>query len=222
MYPLVSVIVPTYQRPVRLRKALESIAAQTFKDFETIVINDGGEDVRDVINDFKRVHYINCKENRGLPAARNIGIKAAKSRFIAYLDDDDWFYPHHLATLASYALQHKARFVYSNADAVFHNGRVGIYVDREYDPEKIKQQNITPVCCVLHERSLIDKAGSFDESLPNHEDWDLWIRMSKYAEPIHIHETTCCIDRSRATMSSDINKMRKGFEFIRARYLETA
>ena len=222
MYPLVSVIVPTYQRPVRLRKALESIAAQTFKDFETIVINDGGEDVRNVINDFKRIRYIDYRDNRGLPAARNVGLVAAKSRFIAYLDDDDWFYPNHLTTLVSEIVLNKARFVYSNADAVFPNGKIRVYVDREYDPEKIKLQNITPVCCVLHDRKLIDEAGMFDESLPNHEDWDLWIRMSQYTDPFHVHETTCCIDRSRATMSSDINKMRKGFEFIKARYLETA
>lgn len=216
MTPLVSIIVPTYNRPVRLRRALESIDRQTYRNYEILVINDGGEDVAAVVSGFKKTAYVNLSENRGLPAARNAGLKASKGQWIAYLDDDDWFYPYHLDTLAKWTNQH--RFIYSNSDAIDWTGRIKIYMDVDPDPGNILSHNITPVCCVLHDRRLLDEVGMFDETLPNHEDWDLWIRMSKVTEMYHVRSSTCCIDRSRTTMGSNTDAMVKGMLFVKERY----
>lgn len=97
--PTVSVIVPTYNRPDRLRTALASLGAQTYQDFEIIVVNDAGCEVGSVIDacaDRHRIMTITHDRNRGLAAARNSGLRAAKGTYIAYLDDDDRYLPHHL------------------------------------------------------------------------------------------------------------------------------
>ena len=79
-----------------LKEALKSILAQTYQDFEIIVINDGGENVGDLIdslNQNNKIVYIENENKQGPSGARNTGLKAAKGRYIAYLDDDDLYYP---------------------------------------------------------------------------------------------------------------------------------
>ena len=100
--PLVSVIIPTYNRRQWLGGALESVLAQTHRNFEILVVNDGGADVGPVIetlNAAGRIRLINLPQKQGISAARNAGIRAAKGIYIAYLDDDDIFLPNHLKTL---------------------------------------------------------------------------------------------------------------------------
>src|SRR3972149_933183 len=93
-HPLVSVIVPTYNRPDTLKRTLESIAAQTYKRIEAIVVNDAGEDVSGVIDTFHdrlSIKYLVHGKNKGLAAVRNTAIKHATGQYIAYLDNDDIF-----------------------------------------------------------------------------------------------------------------------------------
>jgi len=99
---LVSVIVPTRNRPETLGEALQSIAAQTYSPIEVVVVNDGGRDVQDVISRYSSkcsLNYIPLENNKGRSAARNIAIRAARGHYVAYLDDDDLFFPDHLETL---------------------------------------------------------------------------------------------------------------------------
>lgn len=99
--PYFSVVIPVFNRSDVLAEALESVRSQTFQDFEVIVIDDGSSDnpckVIDRISD-PRIRFLR-QENKGGAAARNLGIEAAQSRFIAFLDSDDVFLPHHLQTM---------------------------------------------------------------------------------------------------------------------------
>ncbi|MDH5580139.1 MAG: glycosyltransferase, partial [Betaproteobacteria bacterium] len=134
--PKVSVIVPTYNRPDRLRTALESLAAQTFQDFEVIVVNDAGCEVGFVVAaciDRHRITTITHDRNRGLAAARNSGLRAAKGTYIAYLDDDDRYLPHHLETLVAYLDRHECRVVYTDAWRVQERQVEGVYVETGRD-----------------------------------------------------------------------------------------
>jgi GT2 family glycosyltransferase/SAM-dependent methyltransferase/Flp pilus assembly protein TadD len=187
--PKVSVIVPTYNRPDRLRMALESLAAQTFQDFEVIVINDAGCDVGSVIDACGVRHRITtiCHDrNRGLAAARNSGLRAAKGSYIAYLDDDDRYLPNHLETLVCYLDRGECRVAYTDAWRVHERMIDGVYVEiardvpysNEFSPADLLVSNYFPVLSVMHARQCMDEAGLFDESLFAHEDWDLWIRMA--------------------------------------------
>jgi len=214
--PRISIIVPTYNRPGLLERALNSIAQQKYKNYETIVVNDGGEDVAQIVDGFHRTRYINKPINQGLAAARNSGLRVANGDWIAYLDDDDLYYEWHLSTLAAYT--GKARVIYTDADVMWPTREKRRLMSIDFDSGYIMSRNITPVCCVLHDRWLIPEVGMFDETLPNHEDWDLWIRMSKVCDFLHVAETTCCIDRTRPTMSSDTEIMQRGMLFVKRRY----
>lgn len=187
--PMVSVIVPTLNRPDTLRHALESILQQTYRDFEIIVVNDAGTDVADVVRALDpdgRITYVRHGVNRNLAAARNSGIGVARGRYIAYLDDDDRYYPEHLETLVA-ALEHgEHRVAYTDALRVTQVKRDDRYAtvarDRPYshdfDRDRLLVLNCFPVLCVMHERACVDAVGGFDEALTSHEDWDLWVRMS--------------------------------------------
>lgn len=220
--PLVSIVIPTYNRPILLRRALESVQAQTYSSIEAVVVNDGGAPVEEVVAGFGRARLVNHAENRGLPAARNTGIANAAGAYLGYLDDDDWLYPEHVRVILDHLIAYDYRWGYSNTDSVWSNGRKRLYMDAEFHSLGIRHNNVTPVCCVLHERSLIDQVGWFDESLKNHEDWDLWIRFAEIAPALHIRQATCCIDRSRETMISNVDEMRAGRELIRERYKKGA
>ena len=90
--PDISVILPTHNRPHLLKEALTSLCEQQGSSFEVIVINDAGCDVTAVVNKFSSrldLRYVSLSQNRGLPAARNVGVRVARGRYLAYLDDDD-------------------------------------------------------------------------------------------------------------------------------------
>ena len=199
--PLVSVIVPTHNRPELLCDALRSILSQTLQDFEIIVVNDAGVDVGPWIRSLdepERIRLLRHPRNRGLAAARNTGLTAARGKYIAYLDDDDLFYPHHLATLVDAAETTGHAVVYSDGcQASYSEREGGTVVDRSvvhsggFEFQDLLVRNQIPVLCVLHRRSCIDKVGGFDESFATHEDWDMWIRLFYHHSHAHIAQTTC-------------------------------
>lgn len=214
--PLVTVILPTYNRRELLRRALASITEQTYRDIETIVVNDGGEPVLDIVSELPGAIYIDHARNRGLPAARNTSLRYASGQLIAYLDDDDYFYPDHIETLVD-TMQSGSEFAYTDAHLIEKYKEPRIYMSSDYDPEALRTVNQFPVCCVMHTRRLVQRSGDFDESLENHEDWDLWLRMAKFTDFVHIPQVTCAVDRSRPTMM-DSERHLEGYELVKARY----
>lgn len=217
--PLVSVIVPTFNRPMMLKNAIQSILNQTFQDFEVIVVNDAGEDVRSVVENLndKRIRYVSHSWNKGLAATRNTGLRNSKGKYIAYLDDDDVFLPNHLETLVRF-LDSNPEFEIAYTDAFrLHQSMVnGNYVtvredipySQDFDSVEILFGNYIPVLCILHHKTILDEIGLFDETLTTHEDWDLWIRMSRKYRFYHIKKVTCGFSwrEDGTTMSSSIRK----------------
>lgn len=200
--PLVSVIVPTYNRPDWLGETLKSILAQTYREFEIIVVNDAGSDVSHLIEPLNadgRIRLVTHDKNRGLAGARNTGVRNARGQYIAYLDDDDIFHPHHLAALVGHLQATGAAVVYSDAHRGTQRRQDGRYVvvertvpySHDWDRDKILVHNFVPVLCFLHLKECVEKAGWFDESLTTHEDWDLWMRMSRLFEFSHLKQVTC-------------------------------
>jgi glycosyltransferase involved in cell wall biosynthesis len=90
-HPKVSIVIPTYNRPKKLIRAVESVIEQTYTDWELIVVDDSSDvDAEETIPDDDRIRYIQHECNKGAPAARNTGIDASNGEFIALLDDDAW------------------------------------------------------------------------------------------------------------------------------------
>ena len=199
--PKVSVIVPTYNRPQMLIDAIQSILDQSYKNVEIVVINDCGTDVKEIVrglNIRNNIIYLNHHTNKGLAASRNTGIKAASGKYIAYLDDDDIYYPNHLETLVNVIEEGKYKVAYTDAYRAFQvleNGhyritRRDIPFSNDFDRDLLLIQNISPVNCFVHAKSCLDEVGLFDEDLHAHEDWDLWIRLSREYDFKHIRKVT--------------------------------
>ncbi len=200
-YPTVSVILPTYNRRILLDRAVRSVLAQTFQDFEIIVVNDGGDSPADwlaAVDVGGKVQLINLAQSRGPAAARNAGLRLARGRLIAYLDDDDLYDPEHLETLVRALEVSDAPMVYSRARRVYQH-RVGDETqvtgedtpfEVDFDATVLLATNYIPVVTVMHRRSLLDGSG-FDETLPLLETWDLWIRLSRSHGFVHLPRVTC-------------------------------
>ena len=213
--PLVSVIVPTYNRPDMLKEALTSVLSQTYQNVEVIVVNDAGDDVKDVIdalNSEGKIIYLQHKENKGLPAARNTGLKAAKGKYIAYLDDDDIYYPNHLETLVNFLENSDYKVAYTDSYCAFQEWITDRYVtvgkkiiySHDFNRQKLLISNYIPVLNMVHRKDIIELAGLFDETLDAHEDWDMWIRLSQYGDFHHINipTTEVSLRTDRTTMTS--------------------
>ena len=202
MNPLVSVIVPTCNRPAMLRECLRSIAQQTYGNIEIVIVNDGGASVREMVSSLelgRNVQFIDHEDRKGPAAARNNGIKAAKGGYIAYLDDDDVYYPDHISELINLLENHRYSVVYSDAVKVLQYKSDGEYRTKEsenmhssdFDAEKLLVSNYIPVICVSHSKDCVENIGYFNENLFTHEDWDFFIRLSSMYQFGHLCKITC-------------------------------
>lgn len=199
-YPLVSIIIPT-TRPDFLTRSINSILQQTYQNFEILLIKDGGENINNLIESFNdpRINYFHQEEKKGVSAARNIGLKTAKGKYIAYLDDDDFYYPNHLETLVDFLENNNYQVAYTDAHCskeVEYKGewlshsREIIYC-HDFNINALLVRNLFPINTIIHDRKCIFETGFFDEGLATHEDWDFWIRMGLKYPFYHINKTTC-------------------------------
>ncbi len=183
--PKVSLIIPTFNRPQLLSRAIESALAQSVQDLQVIVVNDAGLDVANVASG---ATYLSLKKNRGLAGARNAGLELAIGEYVAFLDDDDLLLPNHLENLLKRATPET--IVYSDYWRVAGERRVETTTP-EFDYQRILTENFVPVNCFLTPRALIEQVGRFDEWLTALEDWDLWLRLSRTRRFHHVPGATC-------------------------------
>jgi len=188
--PTVSVIIPTYNRAPLIGRAIQSVLDQTYQDFELIVVDDGSkddtEDIVTKIND-ARIIYVRHERNKGAHAARNTGIAMARGEYIAFQDSDDVWLPEKLER------QIQAFKIATENVGVVYTGFWRIEGDKKTYIPSPKLQRLegdihnellrdnfvgTPVAVI--KRECFAKAGVFDEGLPCLEDWELFIRISKY------------------------------------------
>ncbi|MBD2771541.1 glycosyltransferase family 2 protein [Iningainema tapete] len=191
--PNVSVIIPTYQRANLVSQAIESVLAQTYTDYEIIVVNDGSTDnTIEVLEYFGEKITVIHQENQGSAAARNTGIKVAQGQYIALLDHDDIWLPTKLEKQVSYLDSHpKIGLVYS--DTLYFNEKgllPGSHAKFFPVPPVLQSwtlfvRNTIPTCSVvMMRRKCLDDVGLFDETLPPCDDYDLWLRLVE-KWPIH-------------------------------------
>lgn len=195
-----SIILTTYNRPEFLKDALNSLAAQTFKQFEVILINDHGAPVEGLIGDYEfPITYIHQGTNQGLSAARNAGLKLARGRYIGYLDDDDIYLPDHLDSLARAFETHPDAVIYTDVVYVqerlefglrFEQGRSFPTAHDEFDRDRMFIGNYISLNTFAHPRSAVAEVGEFDVTLSAFEDWDMQLRFLLHYPVIHIPAVT--------------------------------
>jgi glycosyltransferase involved in cell wall biosynthesis len=172
----VSVIIPTYNRASYVTKAIESVLAQTYNDFEIIVIDDGSTDnTKEVLSPFMdKITYI-WKPNGGCASARNVGIQTSKGEFIAFLDSDDLFEPTKFEIQVKTLMKTRADFVYSKTIEFNEKGEEWLGdVAASNNPEKFAVEHFLTNCArpgaIFYRRGCVLRIGGFDESLLYNED----------------------------------------------------
>jgi glycosyltransferase involved in cell wall biosynthesis len=173
----VSVIIPTYKRASLIARSINSVLRQTYRDIEVIVVDDGSPDntgeVVAAIRD-ERVRYMRHERNKGLPATRNTGIRAASGEYVAFLDDDDEWLPEKLEQQVPLLRQHGA----VSCGYVVNRRYVNVRRQQTVSLEELKRGNDYPPACLMVLASIA-KRQLFDETLPHAEDWDMLIRLAQ-------------------------------------------
>jgi glycosyltransferase involved in cell wall biosynthesis len=198
--PQVSVIIPTYNRSWIIKEAIDSVLAQDYKEFELIVVDDGSTDhTSDVLDSSRNVIKVLSQKNKGVSAARNRGIAEASGQFIAFLDSDDLWLPQKLSAQVEFFNQTPNALICQTEEVWIRNG---LRVNPKKRHKKLSGMIFKPsleLClvspsAVMIQRSLFDRVGEFDETLPACEDYDLWLRIS-CRFPVHLIDRPLIIKR---------------------------
>ncbi len=181
--PLVSIMMPTWNREDVIERAIESVLKQHYQNWELIVIDDGSADgTRSRLEKCaadKRIHYI-YQDHRNSSAARNAGLATSKGEIVAYLDTDVVWFPGYLSNIvAAYVDDEDLDAVYT-AQLVEDPDKQFSYVRcEEFDYDELCRDNFIDVNVFSHRRRLYEREGGFDKNLARLNDWDLVRRYTK-------------------------------------------
>jgi glycosyltransferase involved in cell wall biosynthesis len=205
--PRVSVIIPAYNVTQYISEALDSVFAQTFTDYEIVVINDGSPDTTElerVLEPYRERIIYAKQENRGVSGARNTGMRIAAAPFIAQLDPDDVWMPNYLEVqLGIIESDPTIDVLYPNAVIFGDTPDAGKEImslspsNGEVTFERLISQECNVITCVTARRESFFRAGLFDESLRSSEDFDLWLRIVKQGGRIAYHRQVLARYRRR-------------------------
>lgn len=212
--PEVSVIVPAYNVSDYIAEALDSVFAQTFSNYEVIVVNDGSPDterLEQVLQPYRdRILYI-VQQNKGLSGARNTAIRAATGKYIALLDADDIWLPDYLTVQLAF-LHANPEFDLVSCNALMfgdetYGGREFMEAFPSHGPANFDSL-VTRKCnlfvSVTAKRDVVEAEGLFDEDLRSCEDYDLWLRLAAAGRGIGYHEKVLVRYRRReGSLSAD-------------------
>jgi GT2 family glycosyltransferase len=181
--PFVSVVIPTFNRSTVLSRAIESVIQQYYRDFELLIVNDGStDDTPQLLSRYEKYLKVVHQKNSGVSAARNAGVRASSGELIAFLDsDDEWLHEklekqvQHFRSVG-YLISHTDEIWLNKGNPVRqrtkHAKQGGLFFKRA-----LERCLISPSSVIIT-RTLFDKIGLFDESLPAAEDYDLWLRIT--------------------------------------------
>ncbi len=212
--PVISVVLPFFNASPYLREALESLLKQTFADFECILINDGSTDDSElIIQSIKdeRIRYIRNLENKGLVYSLNLGLNEAKGRYIARMDGDDICHMDRFQKQVDYLQLHPgADLVASVVELINEKGQLTGYWkdDRDHIVEEDIRNFLPMNNCISHPtvmaKAAIIKDLQYNESQPQAEDYDLWLRWISSGHTIHKIEQ--CLLKQRIHSNSFTRK----------------
>lgn len=242
MKPKVTIIIPTYNRAKFLPETIVSVLAQSMADFECIVIDDGSSDgtqklMEDICARDERVRYLR-QQNRGPSAARNLGLREAKGQYIQFLDSDDIITREKLEKQLVQLEREKGLslsycdYRYCAHDDINKTTRR----DKLPPPRLIMSRPLwdiasrwetglsIPIHCFLFDARIFrEYAVNFDVALPNHEDWDCWMRVFSLDPAVYhiaeimaiyrLHDDSICVDRHKLALGFEkaIKKQRREF-----------
>lgn len=215
--PAVSVVIPAYNADWCVARAVDSVLAQQGCDFEIVVVDDGStDDTAAVLARYGAAIRVVRQRNRGLSAARNAGIRAARGEFVAFLDADDWWLPGKLAPqLALLRARPEVGFCSCAARVEDPDGRLlNLWPAPRWEGPFLVHLfgSAADVAgsgsAVVARRALFDRVGGFDESLRSLEDIDMWMRLAAVTDYACVDEPRVVILKRPGSMSRNLEVMR--------------
>ncbi len=226
--PTVSVVIPTYNRAKMIVPCIESVLAQSYPVNEIIVIDDGStDDTIKQLNTFKdNIIILNINKQSGAQTARNIGIKAAESDWIAFLDsDDEW-----LENKMEMQISALKKFDYNQWTVVHgdcYTKNINSDKKKHWQLDSINGENVykqllsksgTLFPSILTSKQALEKINYLDENTPSYHEWDTAIRLAKYCRFIHIQEPLFIYNIHKNTISKNSDKSVQGYQYIINKY----
>ena len=226
--PSISVCIPTYNREHLLKETLDSVFAQTYKDFEVVIVDDGSTDgTKQMLeeNGYNVRYY--WQENRGDAASRNKLIELAQGKYISFLDSDDLLYPDALARMTAAIPENRDDvIIYGPYTAInefgveqyrrkktLYSGRITRY---------LFENILIHSCGSLIPKKILEQAGGFDVSYPVCSDYDLWLRLSLKYDFIAVEQPVFKRRRHGGNLSRPSFRNRKiEFELLEKFYYES-
>ena len=226
--PEVSVIIPAYNSAAYIGHALDSVFAQTRNRYEVIVVNDGSPDTealeRELTRFSSRLRYIK-QENRGVAAARNAGLRAARGDLVAFLDSDDTWLPTFLEKQVELLERSNADMVYSDALLFGDSPLAGQTFMKlqgaggEVTTERLLSTKVSlQTSTVLARKEAIVRVGLFNESLRRGQDFELWFRLAKAGFRFACHPETLANHRivESGLSGGTVSKLRRTLTVLEA------
>lgn len=230
--PLVSAIIPCYNRPDYVREAIDSALAQTYPTIEIIVVDDGSTDeTPQVLASYGDRIRVLRQQNAGTAAARNTGIAASSGKYLAWLDSDDAWLPEKIAAEVDAAERYSgAAVVYTRCQPVDRSGRPAApshpvtvpnpVIRRDILEMMVIESEVMPSSCIMR-RDVIDEVGNFDTEYLA-EDWDLHFRVARKYQFVYIDAPLTryrlhddCKSRDRWPHAQGLLKLRHKIEAAR-------
>lgn len=228
--PTVSVIVPAYNVENTIVETIHSIQAQTFSNFELIVINDGSTDnTVEVVSQIEEPRLkVFSYENGGLPVARNRGIQRATGEFITFIDADDLWKPDKLERQLQALREHPeagvayswTAFIDENSDFLF--AWKPLYFEGDVYPQLLVRNFISSGSNIMVRRQFIEAAGEFDPSLKSVEDWDYYLRLAALCPFALVPDYQILYRRSCQSMTSKVEVMEQANLIVIERAFQAA
>ena len=192
MKPLITIIIPSYKRCKKIKKALLSVKSQTFQNWEAIVIDNSSKDgTKELINSFEdeRIKFYEINNEGIISKSRNFGIEKSDGQYLAFLDSDDWWTPNKLEITEQY-INKGYKFLYHNMYISKNNNLIKTKtkycrnLNKPIYNDLIENGPAFPTSSVIVEKKLFNSVKNFDElkDLVTWEDYDAWIKCSKVNE----------------------------------------
>jgi glycosyltransferase involved in cell wall biosynthesis len=209
--PLVSIVIPAYNVAAFIGETLDSVFAQTFTDFEVILVNDGSPDTEEFERAIQPYRECICylkQENLGASVARNTGLRAARGELVAFLDADDLWSPQYLEQQLKFMREFDCDLACADAMIFGASADAGrSYMDslmgtappqgRVTFLELVNAERSLITSGVVARRDLILEVGLFDEALRSAQDFDLWLRLARHGARLAYHRRVLLSYRSR-------------------------
>ena len=191
--PVVSIVMPSYNREPYLKAAIESCLDQTYKNFELIIVENASKDnsleiIKTYINKDNRIKLIQNKVDKSLPTNLNLGFSVAKGKYFTWISDDNLFTSQALNKLKTILDENpNIGLVYSDYTLINEEGKIGKYIYQE-DPEFLPIRDCVGAS-FMYKKEIADNIGKYNENMPLVEDYEYWLRMGLHTKLYHIKES---------------------------------